>query len=60
MIGVAVWDDNGTSIFDFTVKNTDPAHFAEVKAIYEAAVRNNRERITGRALSKMREELAAR
>ncbi len=59
MISVAIWDDTGTSIFDFTVKSPDP-HFPEVKAVYDAAVRTNREQITSRALSKMREELAAR
>ena len=58
-IAVAVWDDKGASIFDFTVTNADP-HFAEVKAIYDAVVRKNHEQITDSILSRMREELAAR
>lgn len=54
-----VWDGSGRSLFSFTLEKTD-SHFAEIKAIYDAAVRHNRERITSTALNAMREELAAR
>lgn len=58
-LNVRVWDSDGTSIFNFTIGNTDP-HFAEFKAVYDAAVQHRRERITAKALNAMREELAAR
>ena len=58
-IGVAVWDETGTSIFNFAVNSPD-SHFPEIKAVYDAAVLKNREQITSKALAKMREELATR
>ena len=58
-LNVTVWDDEGTSIFSFTVNSADP-HFASIKAVYDVAVRKNREQNTSRALAKMREELATR
>lgn len=58
-ITASVWDGNGRALFSFTVGKTDP-HFSEIKAIYNAAVRHNQERITNTALEAMRAELAAR
>ena len=58
-IGVTVWGGNGDRLFTFDVADDDQ-HFAEFKAIYDAAIRHNQERITSTALNAMREELAAR
>lgn len=58
-IGVTIWGGNGDSLFTFDVANDDP-HFAEFKAVYDAAIQHIRERVTSTALDAMREELAAR
>ena len=58
-ITASVWDGNGRALFSFTLEKTD-SHFSEIKAIYDAAVRHNQERVTSTALNAMREELAAR
>lgn len=58
-IGVTVWGGNGNRLFTFDVADDDP-HFAEFKAIYDAAIQHNQERVTTKALNAMREELAAR
>lgn len=58
-IAASVWDGNGRALFSFTLEKTD-SHFSEIKAVYDAAVRHNQERVTSTALNAMREELAAR
>ena len=59
VLSVSVWDGSGNSLFHFDVRKNDPS-FSDTKAIFDAAVRHNRERITSTALNAMREELAAR
>ncbi len=58
-IYVEVRDENGDLVFRFTVNGADP-HYAEFKAVYDAAAQHHRKRVAETALRKMREELAAR